>query len=386
MTTHYPIAIVGAGLGGLTTARVLHLKGITAVIFELEADRNTRVQGGMLDIHDDTGQVAIRSAGLYDRFVEIVHPGGEAMRILDRHGVVHREEIDGGGNGRPEVDRGHLRDLLIDSLPADTIRWGSKVVGVRATSDGRGRYAVEFANGETITTDLLIGADGAWSRVRPLLSPALPVYTGISFIEADLHDAATRHPAEAAVMGSGMLFALDGGTGILGHSETDGSLHIYLGHRADEGWVDSIDFTDTAAATDAMLELLGGWHDSLRGLVINADTPLTPRRIHALPIGHSWDRVAGVTLLGDAAHVMSPFAGEGANLAMYDGARLAEAIAEHSGDTEAALRAYEADLFPRSAESARESARSLDIVFADDSPQGLVEVFAGYDDSAAISR
>jgi 2-polyprenyl-6-methoxyphenol hydroxylase-like FAD-dependent oxidoreductase len=381
MTTHYPIAIIGGGLGGLMAARVLHVRGIAATVFELEANRHVRVQGGMLDIHEDSGQAAIRAAELYDEFRAIVHPGGEAMRILDRHGVVHREEVDGGGRGRPEVDRGELRDILIDSLPDGTIRWGRKVVAVRALDDGAGagRHEIEFSDGEVITTDLLIGADGAWSKVRPLLSAALPVYTGVSFIEADLHDAAATHPAEAAVMGTGMLFALDGGTGILGHSETDGSVHIYLGHQADEGWVDSIDFSDRTGSTAAMLDLLDGWHDSLRGLVANADTPLTPRRIHALPVGHSWDRVAGVTLIGDAAHVMSPFAGEGANLAMYDGAQLAEAIAAHPENTEAALGSYEAELFPRSAESAGESAQSLEVIFAADAPRGLVDLFAGFD-------
>jgi 2-polyprenyl-6-methoxyphenol hydroxylase-like FAD-dependent oxidoreductase len=187
-------------------------------------------------------------------------------------------------------------------------------------------------------------------------------------------------------MGAGMLFALRGETGLLGHRETDGSLHVYLGFRVPEHWIDTIDFADPPAARAAILDLLDGWSDALRGMIADADTPLTPRRINALPAGHCWKRVPGVTLLGDAAHVMSPFAGEGANLAMYDGAQLALAIAGHPGDTEAALAAYEAGLFPRAADAARDSAASLDVIFRADSPQGLVDMFAGFDAEKASAR
>jgi 2-polyprenyl-6-methoxyphenol hydroxylase-like FAD-dependent oxidoreductase len=85
-----------------------------------------------------------------------------------------------------------------------------------------------------------------------------------------------------------------------------------------------------------------------------------------------------VTLLGDAAHLMSPFAGDGANLAMFDGAEFGKAIAAHPGDVEAALEGYEGALFPRSAEAAGEAARNLELCFRADAPQGLVDRFAAY--------
>ncbi|MFG2357207.1 FAD-dependent oxidoreductase [Streptomyces sp. NPDC048521] len=372
---HRPVAVVGAGLGGLTLARVLHVHGIEAAVFDLDASPAARTQGGMLDIHDDSGQRALRAAGLHEEFLERVHPGGQALRVLDRYGTLRLAESDDGTGGRPEIDRGELRDLLLGSLPQGTVRWGAKVTGARPL--GGGRHEVTLADGTAFTTDVLVGADGAWSRIRPLLSPARPAYTGVSFVEADLSAADLRHPVSAEVVGGGMLFALGAGRGFLAHRESDGSLHVYAAVEAPEDWLDGIDFTDPEAARTAVLKEFDGWDESLRALVADADGPLVPRRIHALPIGHRWDRVPGVTLLGDAAHLMSPFAGEGANLALADGADLGLALAAHPGDTEAALAAYEAGMFPRAEASAANSAHSGALLFRADAPQGLLDMFAG---------
>ncbi|MBZ6132726.1 FAD-dependent oxidoreductase [Streptomyces olivaceus] len=372
MSTHHPVAIIGGGLGGLTAARVLHVNGVRAAVFELEASAAARTQGGMLDIHEENGQKALHAAGLHEDFLKIVHGGGQAMRLVGPDATVHVREQDDGTGARPEVDRGDLRHLLLNSLPDGTIRWGKKATAVRALGDGR--HEVTFADGSTVTTDLLIGADGAWSRVRPLLSAATPAYTGISFAETDLHDADARHPRGAALVGGGFFISLSEGRGFLAHRETDGSLHVYAALKADEDWLDTVDFTDLTAAKAAVLARFEGWHEDLRGLVADADT-VTPRRIHALPVGHRWERTAGVTLLGDAAHLMSPFAGEGANLAMLDGAELAETIAAHPGDTEAALASYEQALFPRSEASAVESAASLETMFGDRGLEQMIEFF-----------
>ena len=357
--THHGIAIIGAGLGGLTLARVLHVNGIEAAVYELDASPTARTQGGMLDIHEESGQAALRAAELYGEFRRIVMPGGEAMRIYGRDAVLRFADE---GEGRPEVHRRDLRDLMIGSLPDGVIRWHSKVVEIVDRE-------VRLADGSTFTADLLVGADGAWSKVRPLVSDATPAYSGLSFAELDLIDPDVRHPESAELIGAGLMFALGDGRGFLAHREPD-RLHVYAALRTEAEW-SSGDVTK-----DALLAEFTDWDDRILRLVRDADATPFARAIHALPIGHQWKRVPGVTLLGDAAHLMSPFAGEGANLAMQDGAELAAALIAHPHDTEAALAAYESDLFPRAEQSAAESAANLDLCFAPDAPTGLLNFFS----------
>ncbi|WP_327320990.1 FAD-dependent oxidoreductase [Streptomyces sp. NBC_01235] len=370
------MAIVGAGLGGLTLARVLRVHGVESAVFDLDASPAARTQGGMLDIHEDSGQEALRAAGLYEEFRALVLPGGEATRVLDKDAVVRFEQADDGTGGRPEVDRGALRDLLLGSLSEGAVRWGAKVAGARALGDGR--HEVTLEDGSAFTTDLLVGADGAWSRIRPLLSAARPAYTGVSFVETYLRDADVRHPVSAEAVGGGSLFALGAGKGFLAHREPDGSLHVYTALRVPEGWADGVGFDDAEAAKRHVQGHFTDWDKSLRALVADADGPLVARPIHALPVGHHWDRAPGVTLLGDAAHLMSPFAGEGANLAMLDGAELGLALAAHPGAPEVALAAYEKKLFPRSASAASESAHNGVALFAEDAPQPVVDLFTAH--------
>ena len=145
----------------------------------------------MLDIHDYNGQLAVEAAGLMDEFRGLVLEGRQAIAGPRPDGTVLFDKPDDGTGGRPEVQRAELRQLLLDSLPAGTVHWGHKVSGVRALGDGR--HEVTFADGATVATDLLVGADGAWSRVRPLLSDATPEYTG-TVVRRDL-PVRRRHPA-----------------------------------------------------------------------------------------------------------------------------------------------------------------------------------------------
>ncbi|TCK26799.1 FAD-dependent oxidoreductase [Pseudonocardia endophytica] len=364
------VTIAGAGLGGLVLARVLHVHGVPSTVYEAEPSPTARAQGGMLDIHDDTGLPAIAAAGLTGQFRGLVLEGREATRALDRNGTVLFDEPDDGTGGRPEVQRAALRRLLLDSLPPDTVRWGHRVATARPL--GGGRHELAFTDGSTIRTSVLVGADGAWSRIRPLLTDAVPAYVGTSFVETFLFDGDRRHPAAATAVGGGSLFAVDLAANdrrIDAHRESGGDLHAYVTLTEPLDWFDAVDFTDPDAATARIAREFDGWAPELTALITDSDTAPVHRPHYALPVEHRWERTPGVTLLGDAAHLAPPD-GEGANLAMQDAAELALALVAHPGDVEAALGAYEATLFPRSIEHSAAAARTP-------TTQEIIDFFTG---------
>ncbi|RSD17264.1 FAD-dependent oxidoreductase [Amycolatopsis eburnea] len=347
------IAIVGAGLGGLACARVLQLHGVDVTVFEQEASADARPQGGTLDMHGDTGQVALRTAGLYDRFRELARPEGQQMRALDPHTaeVVIDETPD--GDFRPEIDRGQLRGLLLDSLAPGTVHWGqavTDVAGARLTFDG----------GETRDFDLVIGADGAWSRVRRALTGVRPVYSGVTFVEFG-HDAASDL---AAVTGRGTMVTKAGGHALFAQRTSNGDVRCYAVFYAPEDWHAGLDFADTAAVRANLLERYAGWHPDVLRFLADVEGGFTHRPLHVLPVPHAWTHTPGLTLLGDAAHLMPPL-GVGANLALLDGTELATALATAPSVDEAAM-AYEAGMLPRSIETAKACASGLDDLLSDD--------------------
>ena len=381
MTT--PVTVVGAGLGGLTLARVLHTHGIPVTVCEADESNQARGQGGQLDLHENSGQLALHTAGLSEQYRSIIHRGGGAQRVLDPQGGLLLDVPDDGSMTRPEALRGDIRRILLESLPADTVRWGKKLRSV--TPLGGGRHELAFADGSSAVSDLLVGADGTWSKVRPLVSDAKPVYAGMSYVDIYLHDVDDRHPEAAALVGEGAMKALIPGQGFLCHRESGGVIHTYVVFFRPVEWFDAVDFTDPATARKQVAAEFEGWAPELVSLITDGETDPVLRSIYQLPDDHRWDQVPGVTLLGDAAHVNLP-GGEGANLAMLDGAELGLAIAAHPGDPDTAIAGYEKTMLPRGETAAVAAHATIDLIFGAGAPQGLLDLFTDLKDSRARPR
>lgn len=355
------IAVVGAGLGGLACARVLQLHGRSVTVFEGDASADARPQGGTLDLHVGTGQSALRAAGLLDRFRALSRPEGQEWRLLDPATAAvlpDQSPPDDFGDDKPEIDRGQLRGLLLESLTAGSVRWDRAVSGVTPLGDGTGR--VHFGDGTTEDFDLVIGADGARSRVRPALSDAVPGYTGVSLVEAGFDDCDTRHADLARRVGPGTMMAKAGARALFAQRNGNGHIRVYAALRAPEDWhlAAGVELGDTAAVRAHLLTRYDGWDERLLALLRDNDGGFINRPVFALPVPHLWEHVPGVTLLGDAAHLMPPL-GVGANLALLDGTDLAHALLTEPG-VDDAVRAYEGVMLPRSAEAAKGCAEGLE--------------------------
>ncbi|MFD9209578.1 FAD-dependent oxidoreductase [Streptomyces sioyaensis] len=356
------IAIVGAGPGGLVCARVLQRHGVPVTVFEREADPHSRPQGGTLDIHEQTGQVALRAAGVFDAFLALSRADGQEWRLYDRRATLIRHDQAAEGDlSRPEIDRGQLRTLLLDSLAPGTVRWGHCVRAVTPLPHSGARLHHHDRPAEDF--DLVIGADGAWSQVRPALSDAQPSYAGVTMVEARFDDVDHRHPGIAHLVGPGTMVAKAGRRSLVLQRNSNGHVRAYAFFRGPQDWHAGLDLADTEAVRARLLAQYQGWHESLLDIVRDNEGGFVNRPMFVLPVPHTWQRVPGITLLGDAAHLMPPV-GVGANLALLDGAELAQAVIDHPTIDEA-LDAYEGVMLPRALDNAKTAEQMLTTLMPD---------------------
>ncbi|MFF0577860.1 FAD-dependent oxidoreductase [Streptosporangium saharense] len=359
------IAVVGAGPAGLTFARVLHRHGHPVTVLERDPAPDARPPGGTLDLHEGLGQLALDKAGLLAEFTSLSRPEGQAMRILDTDGTVLRDWRPGpDDHANPEIDRGQLRDLLLGPLD---VRWGRGVTEVvPGTGDGT---LVRFADGREETFDLVVGADGAWSRVRPALSPATPHYTGITAVETSLDDVDIRHPGLARLVGDGSVAVYGVNRNFVAQRNSGGHVKVYAQFRAPLDWHADLDLTDAEAVRSSLLALFDGWSAPVLDLLRHG-TAFVHRPLHVLPASHTWAHVPGVTLLGDAAHLMPPL-GVGANLAMLEGAELAEIVAAEPEGLDEAVRAFEERMWARASRWTEFTTAGLERLVSPDPAQAV---------------
>jgi 2-polyprenyl-6-methoxyphenol hydroxylase-like FAD-dependent oxidoreductase len=377
--TNFKIAIIGAGPAGCLLANLLIQANITVNIFERESSPDVRSQGGTLDLHFNSGLAALREAGLYGEFLKHARFDGTALKVTDKR---LKEYIslsgtkEGDSGGRPEIDRELLRKLLYESLPPDAIKWGYRLLSV---SDD---LTLHFEQGDMSGFDLIVGADGAWSRVRPLLTNVQPHYSLVGGFHFKISDPEKRCPDLYKLVNRGSVFSFSDHHGLTFQQMGDGSLSCSEWAARDETW-DNVQGFDIGDRKVVKSFLLGEYHDwspeLLNAFEVADDDSFLYRRLYMLPVGLRWDSRPGVTLVGDAAHVTVPFAGEGVNLAMKDSMNLAHAIIEaEKQHSEAALtrevKSFENDMFKRARKVQERSFGNMqDMFMTEGAPRTVIE-------------
>lgn len=368
------IAIIGAGMGGLTLASILSRHGGACTVFERDASPDARTQGGTLDLHEESGRLAIEAAGLTEGLDAISRPEGQRISIVNPQGqlLVRHEPAE---VTRPEVDRPALRRLLLNSLAPGVIHWDSRLRAI--DPDPRGGFQLRFDDGTIEHCELLVGADGGHSTVRPLLTDETASHTGVNQVQlligADRADTVIS-PETAELIGAGSLWALGDNRNLTAQRLGDGSVVVAATVRTDQNWLSrsGLDRPELAATKTAVAELFAGWAESLMTLVDAADEVGLVHAVRATAPDARWNGRPDVTLIGDAAHLMPPV-GEGANQAMLDAAELAAALVTHGRAK--GVAAYETGMFDRIAGIAAESAQMQNMLVSPTAAADLTRMF-----------
>ena len=416
------IAIIGAGPSGLCLARLLRQSSIPSTIYERDPDPTyRRTQGSSLDLHWDTGLRAMKKAGLWDEFLKYARYEGQALVIADKHDKRYMDEngpvdsLPGGPSGhdegsagnqaspvppleqdkdqRPEIDRADLKQILLDALPEDTIRWDQKVLSISEGSNGT--VNLHIPNNSPEPYDLVIGADGAWSLVIYFVSSTKEIYTGLGGFDLKIQDGRSV-PALSAFVGAGSYMAVGDQKTVMAQQNGSRAIVIYAWRARDEGWETRVpyDVQDPVAVKGVLREEYEGWDENIVRLTQVADGEVLVRSLYVLPVGYRWEHRQGATLIGDAAHLMTPFAGEGVNTALADSLELAEGIVAavqrgkwEAGALDEAVRQYEEKMFPRAEVVCQESWSNMqDFMFDSRFPEKFMSIFGPKEGAAPPSK
>lgn len=335
------IAIIGAGPVGLTMAKLLQQKGAHVTVYERDKNAQARIWGGTLDLHEATGQQALKKAGLLEHYFANATPMGRTL--ADEKGnvffAVQPER------NTPEINRNDLRTLLLNSLTSDTVVWDRKFTNLTIHNN---KWLIHFEDRPDAIADFVIGANGGMSAVRKYVTDAEVEDTGTFIIQGEVHEPEINCPEFYKLCNNNILMTAHNGTLLAANPNNHGALTYNVIIKTPEDWADGNGNLQQSETTSALLlKRLSGWNELYKQL-LTATTLFWGLPTRKLPLNIAWksDRALPITLIGDAAHVMPPFAGEGVNTGLMDTLLLSNNLTNGTFKTiEDAISNYEKQMF-----------------------------------------
>lgn len=365
------IVIIGGGPVGLTTARILQINGADVTVYERDLNAQARTSGGTLDIHSDSGQLAIKKADLMEEFYRYARPTGEKMADMD--GNITSDEMPDEENAyfRPEIDRNDLRKIMLENLKENTVIWDSQLITIEKID---AQYYLEFKNGFKITADFVIVANGGKSNARKFVTNAAPQLSGTYIIQGEITNPERDYPEFKLKYGNGNMMAMGEQKMFYTHTLRDGSVHFGVSFKADENWVlnNGLDFEDTISIRAFLNTTFENWHDDYKTFFL-ASTDFSGLPLRLFSLEEPWKNHSNITLVGDAAHVMPPFAGEGVNMGLMDAYQLTENLTSGEFATiQDAIDNYEQKMFGYALEAQRMTKKMEKLLHSDVSTEDIL--------------
>lgn len=358
------IAIIGGGPVGLTTARILQINGGDVTVYERDINAQARTSGGTLDIHLDSGQLAIQKADLMTEFYKYARPTGEKM--ADMFGNITSDEMPDETNAyaRPEIDRNDLRKIMLENLPENTVVWDSQLINIEKSGE---QYHLEFKNGNKVTADFVIVASGGRSNARKFVTDKEPQLSGTYIIQGEITNPDLDYPEFKPKYGNGNVMAMGEEKMFYTHTLRDGSVHFGVSFKADENWIlnPGINFEDDASVIAFLEKTFENWGtDYKKFFAASTDFSGLPLRLFSLE--EPWKKHSNITLVGDAAHLMPPFAGEGVNMGLMDAYQLTENLTNGKFENlQDAIYDYEQKMFGYALEAQRMTKKMEELLHSD---------------------